>query len=174
MPAHSIAVCLNSRTKRCFVFPRIWWRLGESNSWPPACKAGALPTKLSPQLINKSMLWFSVCRWWVWQDLNLWPHAYQACALTNWATDPQIHRHEEQLVVDSYQSSSLSLRRWSSRRFPYGYLVTTSPQSSVPPSAAGSIKVTPPTSGVTNSRGVTGGVYKARERIHRGMLIHDY
>ena len=35
-------------------------------------------------------------------------------------------------------------------------------------------KVTSPTSGVTNSRGVTGGVYKARERIHRGMLIHDY
>jgi len=23
-------------------------------------------------------------------------------------------------------------------------------------------------------RGVTGGVYKARERIHRGMLIRDY
>ena len=22
--------------------------------------------------------------------------------------------------------------------------------------------------------GVTGGVYKAREQIHRGMLIHDY
>ncbi len=35
-------------------------------------------------------------------------------------------------------------------------------------------KVTSPTSGVTNSRGVTGGVYKARERIHRGMLIRDY
>ena len=30
------------------------------------------------------------------------------------------------------------------------------------------------TSGVTGSHGVTGGVYKARERIHRGMLIHDY
>ena len=30
------------------------------------------------------------------------------------------------------------------------------------------------TSGATNSRGVTGGVYKARERIHRGMLIRDY
>ena len=29
-------------------------------------------------------------------------------------------------------------------------------------------------SGVTNSRGVTGGVYKARERIHRGVLIRDY
>ena len=36
------------------------------------------------------------------------------------------------------------------------------------------LTVTSPTSGVTNSRGVTGGVYKARERIHRGMLIHDY
>ena len=29
-------------------------------------------------------------------------------------------------------------------------------------------------SGATNSHGVTGGVYKARERIHRGMLIRDY
>ena len=31
-----------------------------------------------------------------------------------------------------------------------------------------------PTSGITGSHGVTGGVYKARERIHRGMLIRDY
>ena len=30
------------------------------------------------------------------------------------------------------------------------------------------------TSGVTDSHGVTGGVYKARERIHRGVLIRDY
>ena len=29
-------------------------------------------------------------------------------------------------------------------------------------------------SGASNSHGVTGGVYKARERIHRGMLIRDY
>ena len=29
-------------------------------------------------------------------------------------------------------------------------------------------------SGATHSHGVTGGVYKARERIHRGMLIRDY
>ena len=28
--------------------------------------------------------------------------------------------------------------------------------------------------GAINSHGVTGGVYKARERIHRGMLIRDY
>ena len=30
------------------------------------------------------------------------------------------------------------------------------------------------TSGVTNSHGVTGGVYKTRERIHRSILICDY
>ena len=31
-----------------------------------------------------------------------------------------------------------------------------------------------PASGAVNSHGVTGGVYKARERIHRDMLIRDY
>ena len=35
-------------------------------------------------------------------------------------------------------------------------------------------KVRLTTSGAANSHGVTGGVYKARERIHRGMLIRDY
>ena len=34
--------------------------------------------------------------------------------------------------------------------------------------------VSPPASGVSNFRGVTGGVYKARERIHRSMLTCDY
>ena len=29
-------------------------------------------------------------------------------------------------------------------------------------------------SGISNSHGVTGGVYKTRERIHRDMLIRDY
>ena len=29
-------------------------------------------------------------------------------------------------------------------------------------------------SGVTDSHGVTGGVYKTRERIHRDILIRDY
>ena len=35
-------------------------------------------------------------------------------------------------------------------------------------------KVKLPASGATNSHGVTGGVYKARERIHRDILIRDY
>ena len=35
-------------------------------------------------------------------------------------------------------------------------------------------KVSAASSGRTNSHGVTGGVYKARERIHRVMLLRDY
>ena len=36
------------------------------------------------------------------------------------------------------------------------------------------LAVTPPASGVSDSHSVTGGVYKARERIHRSMLTCDY
>ena len=36
------------------------------------------------------------------------------------------------------------------------------------------LAVKPPASGITNSHGVTGGVYKTRERIHRNILIYDY
>ena len=28
----------------------LWWRLRESNPWPPACKAGALPAELNPRI----------------------------------------------------------------------------------------------------------------------------
>ena len=77
-----------------------------------------------------------------------------------------------QKPINTQTLTFLLERRWSSRTFRYGYLVTTSPQLSVLPSAAsflGSL-----TSGITNSHGVTGGVYKTRERIHRGILIRDY
>ena len=40
--------------------------------------------------------------------------------------------------------------------------------------ASAPLAVKLPASGATNSHGVTGGVYKARERIHRGILIRDY
>ena len=36
------------------------------------------------------------------------------------------------------------------------------------------LTVKPPASGISDSHGVTGGVYKTRERIHRGILIRDY
>ena len=43
------------------------------------------------------------------------------------------------------------------------------------PAFGGSLlSVGSPTSGISDSHGVTGGVYKTRERIHRDMLIRDY
>ena len=43
------------------------------------------------------------------------------------------------------------------------------------PTVAGCLlAVSAPSSGRTNSHGVTGGVYKARERIHRSLLFCDY
>ena len=39
---------------------------------------------------------------------------------------------------------------------------------------AGILTVSSATSSATCFRDVTGGVYKARERIHRGVLIRDY
>ena len=36
------------------------------------------------------------------------------------------------------------------------------------------LAVSPPASGPPSFHGVTGGVYKARERIHRGVLTPDY
>ena len=45
----------------------------------------------------------------------------------------------------------------------------------ISPAFGGSFQmVRSPTSGITDSHGVTGGVYKTRERIHRDMLIRDY
>ena len=39
---------------------------------------------------------------------------------------------------------------------------------------SGLLAVSLPTSGTLYSDGVTGGVYKARERIHRTVLLCDY
>ena len=76
------------------------WRWGDSNPWPPACKAGALPTELHPQILRirlgfpytfGSLFFYPFLysrKSWAWEDSNFRPHAYQACALTGWATSP--------------------------------------------------------------------------------------
>ena len=53
----------------------------------------------------------------------------------------------------------------------YDFTPVTSPAvgASLPPKRVGTA-----TSGRAGFRGVTGGVYKARERIHGGMLIRRY
>ena len=51
----------------------------------------------------------------------------------------------------------------------YDFTPVTNPTVVIAPLA---VRLT--TSGETRSHGVTGGVYKTRERIHRDMLIRDY
>ena len=51
----------------------------------------------------------------------------------------------------------------------YDFTPVTNPAVVIAPLA---VRLT--TSGRTRSHGVTGGVYKTRERIHRDMLIRDY
>ena len=54
--------------------------------------------------------------------------------------------------------------------FRYPCLVTTSPLSLTRLRTLINLGI----SGVANSLGVTGGEYKTRERIHRGLLFRDY
>ena len=57
----------------------------------------------------------------------------------------------------------------------YGYLVTIlSPPVIGPALGSPLLTVGSLTSGVTDSHGVTGGVYKTRERIHCDILIQHY
>lgn len=82
------------------------------------------------------------------------------------------HLTKEQLVVDSCQSDNF-VKEVIQPQVPLRLPCTTSPQSSTPPWWSPScVRLT--TSGEINSHGVTGGVYKARERIHRSILICDY
>ena len=120
----------------------MWWRITGSNRWPPACKAGALPAELIPHYLGEI--------WWVWMDSNHRPPPYQDGALTSWATDPVKVAINAAIAMlanlfwccycrttdkcECLQSRFFSLeRRWSSRTFRYGYLVTTSPQSWILP-----------------------------------------
>ena len=87
--------------------PAPHWRRSGSNRRPPACKAGALPTELRPRVRAKARRTVirrtgaepgkgpaprigptatgptATAPAWAREDLNLRPHAYQACALTN-------------------------------------------------------------------------------------------
>ena len=97
---------------------------------------------------------------------------------------PQAHRHRNLLlsafrllITKQYNQSLLLLflrkeviQPHLPIRLPcYDFTPVTSPAFGSSLLAVGSL-----TSGVTDSHGVTGGVYKTRERIHRSILICDY
>ena len=94
-------------------FQSSWWRWWESNPWPPACRAGALPAELHPRL-----------GFW---KINQWSSKIEQQDLR--ASKPSSRQlvkpisEYERLPWNSFRFSIE--RRWSSRTFRYGYLVTT-------------------------------------------------
>ena len=111
----------------CVRLPKRWWRWWDSNPWPPACRAGALPAELHPHMFHK---------WWM-KSLR-----YEANASHSWSfrvfafspKDPSKLNNESiysdktvilcRIHIVMYGRFSIE-RRWSSRTFRYGYLVTT-------------------------------------------------
>lgn len=147
-----------------------------SNRRPPACKAGALPAELIPHWVDRIGSLVGL--------VGLEP------------TTPALSRRcSNQLSYRPKPSSKISLAQQCIQqpisvgvqfeaafsrkeviqphlpiRLPcYDFTPVTNPAV-----VSALLAVRLPTSGETRSHGVTGGVYKTRERIHRDILIHDY
>ena len=138
-------------------------------------------------------------KWWAKMDSNHRPHDYQSCALASWAIGPYLVTSSSLATFSSVPSklnnvnpfftlcTDLRTLQTESRsvwsllrkeviqphlpiRLPcYDFTPITGPTC-----GRVLLAVRLRTSGGPDSHGVTGGVYKARERIHRGMLIRDY
>ena len=80
------------------VFSNRWWRWRDSNPWPPACRAGALPAELHPHIHG---------------------------LFKRGPREPWKLNNKNPGSVYPYTDRRSLERRWSSRTFRYGYLVTT-------------------------------------------------
>ena len=158
-----------------------------SNRRPPACKAGALPAELIPRE--------SHCRIYLGLQhlVGLVGFEPTTPALSTQCSNQLSYRPKPAPTVsydftyahcsDFFQqpiSVGVQIRLRFSRkeviqphlpiRLPcYDFTPVTNPAVVI---ALLAVRLT--TSGETRSHGVTGGVYKTRERIHRDILIHDY
>ena len=135
----------------------LWWRWWDSNPWPPACRAGALPAELHPQILIRDFALFSVLK--DPSKLNNEPKRHRSLVwlLTSCLLVSILHRKE---VIQPHLPIRLPCYDLTPIIEPtFGHCL---------------LAVSAWTSGVPNFHGLTGGVYKARERIHRGMLIRDY
>ena len=96
---------------------------------------------MSSNLVNRTSLSFLITQQWYTFDSLLFSvlvGLIQLHSQPTWSISVLVGL----IQLHSQPTWSVSLeRRWSSRTFRYGYLVTTSPQSSVPPSAAPSLQL---------------------------------
>ena len=160
-----------------------WWRRTESNCRPPACKAGALPAELRPHFYRFAALWAippsrvepsklnSLCRHphGLSESAALFRCASHSETLTN-TCSVRLGCWNNCLSRCSFLHRKEVIQPHLPIRLPcYDFTPVANPTFGSAPLAVMLL-----TSGITGSHGVTGGVYKARERIHRGMLIRDY
>ena len=124
-----------------------WWRITGSNRWPPECKSGALPAELIPHVklyrkmvgpsgLEPPTLRLSVVRS---SQLSYGPIFQSTRNVPSKLNNARMKRSDLRNITQHLRCCEVSLeRRWSSRSFSNGYLVTTSPQLPNPPSAASS------------------------------------
>jgi hypothetical protein len=150
-----------------------------SNRRPPACKAGALPAELIPRsgryprglqtasAPDKTLVGLD----------GFEPStpalsrrcsnrlSYRPLSLSSFTADKR-----ERSTFDTFSSRKEVIQPHLPIRLPcYDFTPVMNPTV-----VTVLLAVRLATSGKTHSHGVTGGVYKTRERIHRGMLIRDY
>ena len=164
---------INLFNQPCQKAKKFLWSWQGSNLRPSRCKRDALPAELQPLVKEIPCNSFK----WVWVDSNYRPPPYQSGALTDWATNPKkIVCARKSIWFDLLSSyNEILLRKEVIQphlpvRLPcYDFApVTNLTLDSFLPR----VKIL--ALGTTGFHGVTGGVYKTRERIHRGMLIRDY
>ena len=173
---------MKSQGARARLATQNWWSWTGSNRRPPACKAGARPTELQPRpesLVGLGRLELPTSRL----------SSARSNQLSYRPGKPGLPAHR----TDDRRDAPAAARDLLSKSIANGkpfmiFLRKEVIQPQVPlrlpcydftPVADLTVDgcllaVSAPASGKTNSHGVTGGVYKARERIHRGMLIRDY
>jgi hypothetical protein len=155
---HSVGFSRQSREARAASRSFVRWRYGDLNPRPMACKATALATELYPRALQP-------------------PSADGQPDIEHPAS---IYRKGRRVEVESVdapvpEGTGNTLRKEVIQphlpvRLPcYDFTPLTRHTFGSAPLAVRQL-----TSGTPNSGGVTGGVYKARERIHRAMLMRDY
>ena len=145
-----------------------WWSQAGSNRRPPACKAGALPAELWPRKIFLLEEMVGLGRF----ELPTSP--LSGVRSNQLSYRPVVTDIKQANCVDAFTPNSSTFKEVIQPQVPLGlpcYDFTPVMNHTV---VTGLPKVSLATSFATHSHGVTGGVYKARERIHRGILIHDY
>ena len=54
--------CVTGKHSNQLSYTSIWWSQLGSNQWPPACKAGALPTELCDRTTSYSIIKYENCQ----------------------------------------------------------------------------------------------------------------